>query len=108
MSKHPAVKKFLYSEDGVTIYESLSFDLKAKGIPTLHLYDKDGEELHSQVLADFSVDEIHKLVYSLGFNRKSDEQLAEETQQNLKQIQEAHADWKRMIASPKSREVKIS
>ena len=46
----------------------------------------DGEELHSQVLADFSVDEIHKLVYSLGFNRKSDEQLAEETQQNLKQV----------------------
>jgi len=43
--------------------------------------------LHSQELVDFSLDEIHKLIVGFGIQRKSDQVLAEETQQNLELIQ---------------------
>jgi len=63
--------------------------------------------LHSQELVDFSLDEIHKLIVGFGIQRKSDQVLAEETQQNLELIQEARADWERMIKSPKSVSVDV-
>ena len=48
LSKYPEVKKFLFSNDGLTVYENLTFDLQKKGIPTLHWHDELGKEMGNQ------------------------------------------------------------
>lgn len=71
VSKHPGVKKFLYADDGLTVYEKLTFDLQSKGVPTLHLFEKEwmaevkqgsSDSLHSISLEGFSFAELHKLM----------------------------------------------
>merc|ERR1711977_189448 len=102
LSKHPGVKKFLYAEDGLVVYERLTFDMRQKGVPTLHLYTKENSEesFFQHDLSHFTFQEVHKLVNSVGLKRKPDDVLAKENSMTLEQIRAAHDDWKRMIAAP--------
>ena len=35
------MKEFLYAQNGLAIYEALSFDVQRKGVPTLHLFSTE-------------------------------------------------------------------
>ena len=35
------MKEFLYAQNGLPIYEALSFDVQRKGVPTLHLFSTE-------------------------------------------------------------------
>ncbi|QDZ21178.1 hypothetical protein A3770_05p36960 [Chloropicon primus] len=103
VSKHPGVKKFLYSEDGLVVYENLSFEMRHKVKPTLHLYAQGAtDSFHQQSLENFTFQELHKLMHLIGLKRKPDEVLAQENAMKLEEIQAAHAEWKKMISKPGS------
>ncbi|UPR00390.1 hypothetical protein HOP50_05g37040 [Chloropicon primus] len=120
VSKHPGVKKFLYSEDGLVVYENLSFEMRHKVKPTLHLYAQGAtDSFHQQSLENFTFQELHKLMHLIGLKRKPDEVLAQENamtdrsvfpsaaaafrdEKKLEEIQAAHAEWKKMISKPGS------
>ena len=83
------------------VYENLSYDLKARGIPTLHVYNADGKELGKEQITGRTFDELHELMKSLGFKRKSDDVLAED-------VQNMDHPKKRQRGFPSTKSVKVS